>query len=79
MNAPHELPASAARRAPPAAMLDALRERFGARCSTAAAVREQHGRGESAYDAAPPDAVLFCESSDEVAFAVPRPPRMRCR
>jgi D-lactate dehydrogenase (cytochrome) len=51
-------------------MLDALKARFGERCSTAAAVREQHGRGESVYDAAPPDAVLFCESTDEVAFAV---------
>jgi D-lactate dehydrogenase (cytochrome) len=51
-------------------MLAALRERFGDRCSTAAAVREQHGRGESVYDAAPPEVVLFCESTDEVAFAV---------
>jgi D-lactate dehydrogenase (cytochrome) len=51
-------------------MLAALRERFGERCSTAAAVREQHGRGESVYDAAPPEVVLFCESTDEVAFAV---------
>lgn len=54
----------------PAAMLGALRERFGERCSTAAAVREQHGRGESVYDAAPPEAVVFCESTDEVAFVV---------
>ena len=54
----------------PAAMLTALRERFGARCSTAAAVREQHGRGESVYDAAPPEAVLFCENTDEVACVV---------
>jgi D-lactate dehydrogenase (cytochrome) len=51
-------------------MLAALRERFGDRCSTAAAVREQHGRGESVYDAEPPEVVLFCESTDEVAFAV---------
>jgi D-lactate dehydrogenase (cytochrome) len=28
-------------------MLQALRARFGERCSTAAAVREQHGRDES--------------------------------
>jgi D-lactate dehydrogenase (cytochrome) len=65
MNARQDL-----RRPLPAAMLDALRDRFGARCSTAAAVREQHGRGESVYDAAPPDAVVFCESTDEVAFVV---------
>jgi D-lactate dehydrogenase (cytochrome) len=54
----------------PAAMLDVLRHRFGERCSTAAAVREQHGRGESVYDAQPPDAVVFCESTAEVAFVV---------
>ena len=54
----------------PAAMLAALRERFGERCSTAATVREQHGRGESVYDAAPPEAVVFCESTDDVATVV---------
>mgnify|MGYP003450351816 CR=1 FL=1 len=71
MNAPHDLlPPRAARRPVPAAMLDALKARFGERCSTATSVREQHGRGESVYDAQAPDAVLFCESSDEVAFAV---------
>ena len=69
MNAAQTGPAvhpSALRPAPPA-LLDALRQRFGERCSTAASVREQHGRGESVYDAAPPDAVLFCESTEEVA------------
>jgi D-lactate dehydrogenase (cytochrome) len=58
------------RRPVPGAMLAALRERFGERCSTAAAVRDQHGRGESVYDAQPPDAVVFCESTDEVVFIV---------
>jgi D-lactate dehydrogenase (cytochrome) len=70
MNAPNDLHPRIERRPVPAAMLDALKVRFGDRCSTAASVREQHGRGESVYDAAPPDAVLFCESTDEVAFAV---------
>jgi len=65
MNARQDL-----RRPMPAAMLDALRDRFAARCSTADAVREQHGRGESIYDAQPPDAVVFCESTAEVAFVV---------
>ena len=68
MNAAQTGPAvhpSAFRTAPPA-LLEALRQRFGERCSTAASVREQHGRGESVYDAAPPDAVLFCESTEEV-------------
>jgi D-lactate dehydrogenase (cytochrome) len=72
MNAPlptHVLPPVEPRPVP-AAMLDALKARFGERCSTALAVREQHGRGESVYDAAPPEAVLFCESNDDVQFAV---------
>ncbi len=51
----------------PDALLQTLRQRFGERCSTATAVRDQHGRGESVYDAAPPDAVVFCESTAEVA------------
>ncbi len=70
MNAPNDLHPRVERRPVPATMLEALKARFGERCSTAAAVREQHGRGESVYDAAPPEAVLFCESTDEVAFAV---------
>ena len=72
MNAPlpgYALPAFETR-AVPAAMMAALKARFGERCSTAAAVREQHGRGESVYDAAPPEAVLFCESNEDVQFAV---------
>jgi D-lactate dehydrogenase (cytochrome) len=72
MNAPlpsHVLP-PVSPRAVPAAMLQALRVHFGERLSTATAVREQHGRGESVYDAAPPEAVLFCESNEDVAFAV---------
>jgi D-lactate dehydrogenase (cytochrome) len=72
MNAPlpdHVLPHGALRPMP-AEMLAALQARFGPRCSTAAAVREQHGRGESVYDAAPPEAVVFCESTEDVAAVV---------
>ena len=72
MNAPlpdHVLPRVVQRPMPPA-MRDALMARFGERCSTAASVREQHGRGESVYDAQPPEAVVFCESNDDVAFVV---------
>ncbi len=49
MNAPiptHVLPTFEPRPVP-AAMLAALKQRFGDRCSTALAVREQHGRDES--------------------------------
>ncbi len=70
MNAPHDLLAGVARRPVPAAMLDALRARFAERCSTANAVREQHGRDESTYPVTPPDAVVFCESTDDVAAVV---------
>ncbi|MFN8898856.1 MAG: FAD-binding oxidoreductase [Pseudomonadota bacterium] len=70
MNAPHDLSPAAAHRPLPAPMLAALRARFGERLSTAEAVRAQHGRGESVYDAQPPEAVVFCRSTEEVAFVV---------
>ena len=54
----------------PDAMHAALRERFGERLVTSLAVREQHGRDESPFDVPPPEAVIFCESTEEVAFVV---------
>jgi D-lactate dehydrogenase (cytochrome) len=54
----------------PPALLQALTDRFGDRCSTAAAVREQHGRDESPFPATPPEVVLFCESAADVQAAV---------
>jgi len=51
-------------------LLAALQARFGGRVSTAAAVREQHGKDESAHDAALPDAVVFPETTAEVAEIV---------
>ena len=72
MNAPlpaHLLPKLAPRAAPPA-MIDALKAAFGDRCSTALVVREQHGRDESPIDAPPPEAVVFCESTEDVAAVV---------
>jgi D-lactate dehydrogenase (cytochrome) len=57
-------------RAVPEALLDALKARFGANCSTAMAVREQHGRDESSFEAPPPAAVVFAESTADVADAV---------
>src|SRR5215217_5769504 len=57
-------------RAVPDALIDALKARFGANCSTATAVREQHGRDESSFQAPPPAAVVFAERTQEVADAV---------
>ncbi|WP_210542939.1 FAD-binding oxidoreductase [Rhodoferax sp. PAMC 29310] len=52
----------------PEALLDALKTRFGVRFSTALAVREQHGRDESAFTTVPPPAaVVFAESTQDVA------------
>jgi len=48
-------------------MLHALQARFGDRCSVATAVCEQHGRDESPYPTTPPDVVVFCESTEDVA------------
>jgi len=72
MNAPlpaHLLP-QLAPRAVPAEMLAALKAQFGERCSTALAVREQHGRDESPIDAPPPEAVVYCEGAEDVAAIV---------
>ena len=73
MNAPtalsHLVPEVHQRAVPPA-LLDALKARFGERCSTAMAVREQHGRDESSFAVPPPAAVVFAESTEDVAAAV---------
>ena len=54
----------------PPTLVDALAKRFGARFSTAAGVRDHHGRDESPYAPMPPDAVVFAESTDDVAAVV---------
>jgi D-lactate dehydrogenase (cytochrome) len=54
----------------PDALIDELKARFGAQCSTALAVREQHGRDESSFVAPPPAAVVFAETTQDVADAV---------
>jgi len=69
MNHPYAV-ATALRRELPDALAQRLRERFGERFSTAMAVREHHGRDESPFPVTPPDAVVFAESTEEVAFAV---------
>jgi D-lactate dehydrogenase (cytochrome) len=70
MNAPLDLPHRFTPRPVPEAMLSALQQRFGSRCSTARAVREQHGRDESPFPVTPPEAVVYCDSTDEVAAVV---------
>jgi D-lactate dehydrogenase (cytochrome) len=73
MNAPtghtHLLP-DVAQRPVPQALVDALKARFGANCSTAMAIRQHHGKDESSYDIPPPDAVVFAENTKDVSDAV---------
>ncbi|MBC7215122.1 MAG: FAD-binding protein [Burkholderiaceae bacterium] len=71
MNAPnsiaHLLP-EVHQRPVPAAFLEALAARFGPeQLSTALVVREQHGRDESPFDVPPPAAVVFAQSTQDVA------------
>ena len=54
----------------PQALIDTLKARFAQRCSTALVVREQHGRDESSFELPPPAAVVFAESTAEVAAVV---------
>lgn len=53
-----------------ASVAEALKQRFAERYVTSTAVREHHGRDESAYDVTPPDAVVYALSTDEVAFVL---------
>jgi len=50
--------------------IEVLKQRFGDRLSTSAAVREQHGHDESYHPTEPPDAVLFAQSTEDVVAAV---------
>src|SRR5262245_32753473 len=68
MNAPAT--PSALRKPLPAEFIERLQQAYGARMSLAAAVREHHGRDESAYAPMPPDAVVFAESTEDVARLV---------
>ncbi len=69
MNHPYAF-TDALKRPLPASLAARLRERFGERFSTAAAVREHHGRDESPFHPIPPDAVVFAHTTDEVAQVV---------
>ncbi len=65
MNAPEP-----SRRPFPPACLEALRRLLGERVSTGESVRALHGRDESSFAPAPPDAVVFPQSTGEVAAVV---------
>jgi len=69
-SAPHALLPQINQRNVPPELIAALKAQFGTRCSTALAVREQHGRDESVFDVPPPAAVVFAESTADVAAAV---------
>jgi D-lactate dehydrogenase (cytochrome) len=51
-------------------LLATLRERFGDRLSTSAAVCDQHGKDESYHPAHAPDGVVFARSTEEVVATV---------
>src|SRR4051794_25731526 len=53
-----------------AAVLEELKALLGERVSTSAAVREHHGKDESYFPYALPDAVVFVESTEEVRDVV---------
>ena len=45
-------------------------QRFGDQFTTADAIRERHGKGESYHSAASPDGVFFAKSTEDVAEVV---------
>ncbi|PTD95442.1 FAD-binding oxidoreductase [Pseudothauera lacus] len=61
---------TAPRRPLPQTFIDALAAGFGARFSTAEAVRAHHGHDESHFPDALPDAVVFPHTTEEVAVIV---------
>ncbi|WP_151636739.1 FAD-binding oxidoreductase [Noviherbaspirillum aerium] len=68
MNHPAQL--AALKKPVPAELLAALESIFEDRFSTSQAMREHHGRDESSYDPMLPDAVVFAQTTEEVAQAV---------
>ncbi|WP_415715999.1 FAD-binding oxidoreductase [Roseibium sp.] len=51
-------------------VVEGLKARFGDRCSTSQALREQHGHTTTWLGNQPPDAVVFAETTEEVAEIV---------
>ncbi len=54
----------------PNEFVELLKQTFDERASFAAAVREHHGRDESPFSPVPPDAVVFAQSTEDVAALV---------
>src|SRR3982751_670466 len=52
------------------AFLARIAARFGARCHTGQAVRDQHGQSEAHFAPMPPDAVVFARSTQDVVDLV---------
>ncbi len=50
--------------------IDILKQRFGERCQTSAAIREQHGHTTTWLENQPPDAVIFARSTQDVSEIV---------
>ena len=69
MNQPIHPPSVLKKPLPPA-LLDAMRALLGDRVVTSEAVRAHHGKDESAHPHAPPDAVVFAQTTEEVAAVV---------
>ncbi|WP_394777432.1 FAD-binding oxidoreductase [Undibacterium sp.] len=68
MNHPASL--AAIRKPLPEELLLALQNLLEDRCSTSLAMREHHGSDESSYDPMLPDAVVFAQTTEEVASIV---------
>ncbi len=54
----------------PPELLSALRAKFGDRFTTSQAIREHHGKDESAFPIAAPDAVVFPQTTEEAIAIV---------
>ena len=65
-----QITATALEAGPRDAAIAEIKALIGDRLSTAKAVREQHGRDESYHAPAPPDAVAFARSTEEVSAIV---------
>src|SRR5215469_14802694 len=52
------------------AAINSLRQLLGERLSSAASMREQHGKDASYHPCVPPDAVAFAQSTEEVSEIV---------